>query len=126
MSIRNWVTAACAVTAASVLVTSVCSAQSVTPFVPGPGTQLQSGTTPFYPNPTQSGTTSFGTSSLNSGVTSVQVNPLAESTPVRIQSFSQGGVASVPGGDTATQSTNSTNATSSTSGRGFSNRDNRP
>lgn len=110
----------------SLLGTNICAAQQVTvpqqtPALPIYPNQLQSGATPYTPVPMRSGVTTFGSSGLTSGVTSINMNPLAEGTPVRGQAFNQGGLSTVPGGDTFTQSTNASNATSVTSGLGYSN-----
>ena len=116
----------CAAMSAGLLAPNICAAQQTTfqqqtpqlPFYPN---QLQSGATPYTSVPATSGIVVLGNSGLTSGVTSINTNPLAEGTPVRGQAFSQGGLSTVPGGDTFTQSTNSSNVTNSTSGLGYSN-----
>lgn len=99
-----------AVAGAGLLQAHVCQAQQV-PSVP---------TLPTVPAPPGFfGVTPSGTSGLQSGIATSKRNPLVA--PARAQPFDEGGVATIPGADNATQSTNATNATSATSGQGFSN-----
>lgn len=85
--------------------------------------QSGSGITYFQPSsPLSSGVTAFAPAAGTSGVAASNIqteNTVLTAGPIL---NTQGGLATVPGGDNATKASNGTNATSSTSGRGLSNR----